>query len=85
MNNGRSCWCRYYFPYMWTYIIYSLQRRRFLMREISVDTEEIANELYTELLRKGYAPSKVEVDEIAHIFFDFLIKKAFIDEVEDDE
>lgn len=55
------------------------------MREISVDTEEIANELYTELLRKGYAPSREEVDTMAHIFFDFLIKKAFIDELEDDE
>ena len=54
------------------------------MREISVDTEEIANELYTELLRKGYAPSKQEVDEIAHIFFDFLLKKAFIEEVDED-
>jgi len=50
--------------------------------EITIDTEEIANYLYTHLAKRGYAPGKEEVEDLADIFFDYLIDKEII---EDDE
>jgi YozD-like protein len=52
------------------------------MREIEVyiDTEEIAEFFYQELIKRGYAPGEEELEEIADITFDYLIAKCIIDE-----
>ncbi len=51
-------------------------------KDVVIDTEEIANYLYTHLAKRGYAPGQEEVEELADIFFDYLIDKEII---EDDE
>ncbi|MCQ6276621.1 YozD family protein [Bacillus sp. V3B] len=52
------------------------------MREIEViiDTDEIAEFFFQELIKRGYAPSEGEVDDLADITFDYLIEKCIIDE-----
>lgn len=57
------------------------------MREIEVfiDTDEIAEFFFQELLRRGYVPSEGEVEELADITFDYLIEKCIIDEEIDDK
>ncbi len=57
------------------------------MREIEVfiDTEEIAEFFFQELVRRGYVPSEEELEEIADITFEYLIEKSIIDEDVHDE
>ncbi|MDQ0214425.1 hypothetical protein J2S13_000821 [Oikeobacillus pervagus] len=58
------------------------------MREIEVyiDTEEIAEFFFQELIRRGFVPSEMELDEIADITFDYLLAKCIIDEeIEEEE
>ncbi|WP_077213662.1 YozD family protein [Bacillus dakarensis] len=57
------------------------------MREIEVfiDTDEIAEFFFQELLRRGYVPSEGEVEELADITFEYLIEKCIIDEEIDDK
>ncbi|MDQ0273925.1 YozD family protein [Cytobacillus purgationiresistens] len=57
------------------------------MREIEVfiDTEEIAEFFFHELAKRGFVPSEEEVDELADITFDYLLKKCIIDEQEEEE
>ncbi|WP_084279057.1 YozD family protein [Anoxybacteroides tepidamans] len=57
------------------------------MREIEVviDTEEIAEFFYNELVRRGFVPSQIELEEIADITFDYLIEKCIIDEELDED
>jgi hypothetical protein len=57
------------------------------MREIEVfiDTEEIAEFFFQELVRRGYVPSEEELEEIADITFEYLIEKCIIDEDPNDE
>ncbi|RFU66439.1 YozD family protein [Peribacillus saganii] len=52
------------------------------MREIEVfiDTEEIAEFFFQELVRRGYIPSNDELEELADITFEYLIEKCIIDE-----
>ena len=52
------------------------------MREIEViiDTDEIAEFFFQELLKRGYAPLEGELDDLADITFEYLIKKCIIDE-----
>ena len=52
------------------------------MREIEViiDTEEIAEFFFVELLKRGYAPTELEAEDLADITFDYLIQKCIIDE-----
>lgn len=58
-----------------------------MLREIEVfiDTEEIAEFFFQELIKRGYAPNEEEVEEIADITFDYLIAKSIIDEEPDEE
>ncbi|RAK18452.1 YozD-like protein [Anoxybacillus vitaminiphilus] len=48
--------------------------------EVVIDTEEIAEFFYNELIRRGFLPTKAELEEIADITFDYLIEKCIIDE-----
>ncbi|EIJ78537.1 hypothetical protein PB1_13304 [Bacillus methanolicus PB1] len=52
------------------------------MREIEVfiDTEEIAEFFFQELLKRGFVPSNEELEELADITFDYLVEKCIIDE-----
>ena len=57
------------------------------MREIEVfiDTEEIAEFFFHELVKRGYVPTEEELEEIADITFEYLIEKSIIDEEVEDE
>lgn len=48
--------------------------------EVVINTGEIADYFFTELIRRGYVPDEDEVQELADIMFDFLIDKRIIDE-----
>lgn len=48
--------------------------------EVVIDTEEIAEFFYNELIKRGFLPKEVEIDEIADITFEYLIEKCIIDE-----
>ncbi|MCD4838823.1 MULTISPECIES: YozD family protein [Neobacillus] len=48
--------------------------------EVFIDTEEIAEFFFHELVKRGYVPSEEELDEIADITFEYLIEKNIIDE-----
>lgn len=52
------------------------------MREIEVfiDTEEIAEFFFQELVKRGYVPTDEELVELADITFEYLIEKSIIDE-----
>ena len=52
------------------------------MREVEViiDTDEIAEFFFQELLKRGYAPIEGELDDLADITFEYLIEKCIIDE-----
>ncbi|MGD6815889.1 YozD family protein [Metabacillus sp. 84] len=57
------------------------------MREIEVviDTEEISEFFFLELMRRGYIPEPGELDVLADIMFDYLLAKCIIDENFDDD
>ncbi len=58
------------------------------MKEIDVviDTEEIAEFFYNELIKRGYAPSEEEIEQLADITFEYLLEKSIIDEeLEEDD
>lgn len=48
--------------------------------EVIIDTDEIAEFFFQELLKRGYIPSEDEVDDLADITFDYLLEKCIIDE-----
>lgn len=52
------------------------------MREIDVfiDTEEIADFFYKELINRGFIPAEDEIRELADITFEYLLKKEIISE-----
>ncbi|MFJ7975411.1 YozD family protein [Peribacillus sp. JNUCC 23] len=56
------------------------------MREIEVfiDTEEIAEFFFQELMRRGYIPTEEELEDLADITFDYLLDKCIIDEDTED-
>ncbi|KXG09406.1 hypothetical protein AT864_02360 [Anoxybacillus sp. P3H1B] len=53
--------------------------------EVVIDTEEIAEFFLKELIRRGFVPSRMELEEMADITFDYLIEKCIIDEEMDDD
>ncbi|WP_078409742.1 YozD family protein [Priestia abyssalis] len=48
--------------------------------EVVIDTEEIAEFFYNELVKRGFVPSEYELEELADITFDYLLEKCIIDE-----
>ncbi|MBS4209847.1 YozD family protein [Bacillus sp. FJAT-50079] len=48
--------------------------------EVFIDTEEISEFFYEELLRRGFHVTEDEADVLADITFDYLIEKRIIDE-----
>jgi hypothetical protein len=51
--------------------------------EVIIDTEEIAEFFFHELVKRGYVPTEEELEEMADITFEYLIEKCIIDEEED--
>jgi len=47
---------------------------------VIIDTEEIAEFFYQELVRRGFVPTQEELEELADITFDYLLEKCIIDE-----
>ncbi|MGE6629720.1 YozD family protein [Bacillus sp. NPDC077027] len=50
--------------------------------DLVIDTEEIAEFFYLELIKRGYIPSELETLELADITFEYLLKKSMIVEEE---
>ncbi len=53
--------------------------------EVVIDTDEIAEFFYNQLIQRGYVPKTEETDELADIVFDYLVEKCMIDEIFDEE
>lgn len=49
--------------------------------EVVIDTEEIAEFFYHELIRRGFVPTQTELEELADITFDYLLEKCIIYEI----
>ncbi|RDU36446.1 YozD family protein [Neobacillus piezotolerans] len=48
--------------------------------EVIIDTEEIAEFFFQELIRRGFVPTESELEELADITFEYLLEKSIIDE-----
>ncbi|MBU8878930.1 YozD family protein [Bacillus sp. FJAT-29790] len=53
--------------------------------EVVIDTEEIAEFFFHELVRRGYVPTEGELEELADITFEYLLQKCIIDEEMEEE
>ena len=53
--------------------------------EVVIDTEEIAEFFYEQLIERGYVPKIEEIEDLADITFEYLLEKCMIDEVFDEE
>jgi DNA-binding phage protein len=58
------------------------EHEEFEVTEVQIDTEEIAEYLYTALIDFGLAPTEEEVELIADLMFDFLLAKQLMDEAD---
>jgi hypothetical protein len=52
---------------------------------VVIDTEEIEEFVFNRLSQCGLVPSEEEVETIADIFFDYLLEKGVVDEVDDED
>lgn len=48
--------------------------------EVVINTDEIAEFFFMELIRRGYVPDEGEIEELADITFEYLLEKCIIDE-----
>ncbi|WP_459503033.1 YozD family protein [Bacillus sp. C1] len=53
--------------------------------EVVIDTEEIAEFFYEQLIARGYVPKREEIEDLADITFEYLLEKCMIDEVFDED
>lgn len=51
-------------------------------KEVIIDTEEIADFFYNELLKRGHIPTEEILEDLADITFEFFIHKGIVDEEE---
>lgn len=51
--------------------------------EVFIDTEEIAEFFFSELIKRGYVPTEEQIEDIADIAFEYLLDKSIIDEERD--
>ncbi|PGQ88156.1 YozD family protein [Priestia megaterium] len=51
------------------------------MNEIKVDTEELSEYLYDKLISVSLIPTGNDVEVLANIFFNYLIQKDIIEEI----
>ena len=51
--------------------------------QVYISDEEIADYLFKNLTKLGYVPGEDELDDLVYLFFEFLIEKGIIGEVED--
>ena len=49
-----------------------------------IDTEEIKDFFYQELINRGFSPSEEEAEELADICFDYLYEIGVIEELEEE-
>lgn len=54
------------------------------MKNIMIDSDEIANYFYEKLIQSGFIPSEEEMLRIADIAFDYLISIGIIEEIDYD-
>jgi hypothetical protein len=52
--------------------------------EVYIDTDEIAEFFFEELVKRGMIASEEELEELADITFEYLVKKSIIDEEEEE-
>lgn len=55
------------------------------MKEVFIDEDLIAEHLFTELVKSGYAPTEEECEVIACIMFDYLVDLSIMDEIPREE
>lgn len=55
------------------------------MENVYISTSEIEKFLYMNLMKEGYVPSDQEIEDLADMFFDFLIQKGIIADVDVEE
>ena len=58
------------------------EEKKYRELDVVIDTEEIAEFFFHELLKRGYAPKEEELEELADITFEYLISKNIVDEEE---
>lgn len=51
-------------------------------KQIEISTPEMRDFLFKKLINVGYAPSEEELAELADIFFNFLVDKGIMSEVD---
>jgi hypothetical protein len=68
-----------------TFSIYEKGGGKLKEIEVIIDTDEIAEFFFRELLKRGYVPAERELDDLADITFDYLLEKSIIDEEINDE
>lgn len=49
-------------------------------KEVFINTDEIAEYLFKNLVDRGYLPKDEELEEIADIMFEFLLEKCIIED-----
>ncbi|WP_437832146.1 YozD family protein [Niallia taxi] len=54
-------------------------------KEVVIDTEEIEQFFFRELIKRGFVPRTEEVEEIVDIVFDYLISVDVMEDVTDSE
>lgn len=54
-------------------------------RILIIDTEEIKEFFYQELVKRGFAPTEEEAEELADICFDYLYEIGIIENIDGDD
>lgn len=52
-------------------------------KDVIIDTEEIAEFLFSNLIERGLVPKDDELEEIADIVFEYLLYKCIVEDIEE--